>query len=118
MITELITYLSSKTTPEARAFGHLYEAIALVQREKRCSTYWLAHRTMCKNFIIENAQKISEKNSILILGSGPLHEIPLEYLAKEFKNVDLVDVVHLNETKKKWKHLTNVHFIEADVTEL
>lgn len=118
MITELITYFTSKATPEARAFGHLYEAIALIQREKRCSKYWLTHRTMCKQFITESAEKLKVKKTVLVLGSGPLHEIPLEYLAREFKKVDLVDVVHLNETKKKWEHLANVHFIEADVTEL
>lgn len=122
MITELITYFTthftSKITKEARAFGHLYESIALIHREKRCSKYWLSHRTMCKQFIEEHAANAKEKNSVLVLGSGPLHEIPLNFLAREFKQVDLVDVVQLNEIKKAWKHLSNVRFIETDVTEL
>ncbi len=118
MITELLIYLTSRSTPEARAFGHLYESIALVHREKRCSKYWLPHRTMCKEFIISEAIKIPVKKSVLVLGSGPLHEIPLEFLATHFDSVDLVDVVHLKEISKQWQHKKNVRFIEKDITAL
>ena len=118
MISELITYLTTKTAPTARAFGHLYESIALIEREKRCRSFWLPHRTQCKNFIEKNLNAASEKEAVLVLGSGPLHEIPLEALAKYFARVDLVDIVHLKETKKQYEHLKNVRFIEADVTEL
>ncbi len=126
MITEVITYIKtcfqSKISSEARAFGHLYESISLVQREKRCSSYWLPHRTMCKNFIEKETKLVMKKGfsnkKVLVLGSGPLHEIPVEFLAGNFERVDLVDVVHLPETKKQWEHLTNLNFINADVTEL
>lgn len=122
MITELFTYMSSllraSITPEARAFGHLYESISLIQREKRCARYWLPHRTLCKEFIQENVQVSTGKSAVLILGSGPLHEIPVEFLAKNFKRVDMVDVVHLPEVQKQWAHLQNIRFITADVTDL
>lgn len=122
MITELITYFTTsfrqKILPEARAFGHLYESIALIQREKRCARYWLSHRTMCKEFIQNESQKLTIKKSVLVLGSGPLHEIPIEYLSKTFEKVDLVDIVHLPATIKKWQHLKNIHFITADITEI
>lgn len=123
MITELFTYLSSyfqrTVTPEARAFGHLYEAIALVQREKRVSSHWLPHRILCKKFISQNSGVSNErKKAVLVLGAGPLHEIPVDFLAASFERVDLVDVVHLQETKEAWSHLKNLRFIESDVTEL
>ena len=119
MIRELFHYFFTKTTPEARAFGHLYEAIALIEKEKRCRDFWLPHRTQCKNFIAAHLNLAgNHKNKILILGSGPLHEIPLVIIAREFKQVDLVDIVHLDVTKKSYHHLTNVNFIEADITEL
>lgn len=118
MIRELIQYLTNKTSKEARAFGHLYESISLIEREKRCAKYWLSHRTQCKNIILETANSIQDKESILILGSGPIHEIPLIDLAKVFQRVDLVDIVHLKETKLKYAHLENVKFIETDITEL
>lgn len=118
MIRELIAYFNSKSTKEARTFGHLYESIALIEREKRCRSHWLSHRTICKNFIAENMKKSSGKSSVLVLGSGPLHEIPIELLAGSFERVDLVDVVHLKSTKEENSHYKNVRFIEADVSEL
>lgn len=118
MIRELITYFRATATKEAKAFGHLYESIAISEREKRCKSFWLPHRTNCKNFIKEAFAYVSAHDRVLVLGSGPLHEIPIDELASTFKRVDLVDVVHLKETINQYKHLQNVHFIEADITEL
>ena len=118
MIREFFTYLFSKSTKEARSFGHLYESIALIEREKRCRAFWLSHRELCKKVIASSVEKIQSRSSVLVLGSGPLHEIPIEFLSASFQRVDLVDVVHLNSTKKKLKYLKNINFFEADVTEL
>jgi hypothetical protein len=120
LIQELLTYLKSKrsASKEAQVFGHLYESIALIEREKRCRTHWLSHRTQCKTFISEHLHLAVKKRSVLVLGSGPLHEIPLEVLADTFDQVDLVDIVHPEETKKFYAQYTNVKFIEADITEL
>lgn len=57
-------------------------------------------------------------DSILVLGSGPLHEIPIENLALNFKRVVLVDIVHLKSTKKSVLHLKNIEFIEHDISEI
>lgn len=118
MIRELLTYLTTNATKEARAFGHLYESISLLQRERRCKDFWLPHRTHCKNTISKVVSSLSAHQRVLVLGSGPLHEIPIQSLASHFHDVDLVDVVHLKVTKEKYKHLKNINFIEADLTEL
>ncbi|MGZ3788025.1 MAG: hypothetical protein ACXVLQ_05845 [Bacteriovorax sp.] len=118
MILELFTYFRATASKEAKAFGHLYESIAIKERERRCKPYWLAHRTSCKKFIKEAVAKARAHDRVLVLGSGPLHEIPLEDLASTFKRVDLADIVHLKETIEQYKHLKNVHFIQADITEL
>ncbi len=118
MIKEMLTYFLSHSSSEAKAFGHLYESIALIQREKRCQPFWLPHRNHCKNFISTHLSIAKRNEAILILGSGPLHEIPLPLIASTFTRVDLVDIVQLQETKKTYSHLKNVRFIEADITEL
>lgn len=118
MIRELITYLCTSATKEARAFGHLYESIAIKEREKRCQPFWLSHRTNCKKFITQATSTIRAHQRVLVLGSGPLHEIPLVALASVFEHVDLVDVVHLKETVEKYKAHHNVHFIQADISQL
>jgi hypothetical protein len=118
MLFELISYFTSKVSPEARAFGHLYEAIALIEREKRCHQHWMTHREASKQFIAESIAYAKKKNAVLVLGSGPLHEIPIDILAKQFGRVDLVDMVHLKSTKDGLAFYKNIRFIEADVTEL
>ena len=118
MIGELFLYLTTRASKEARIFGHLYESIALESREKRCRIYWQPHRENCKNLIKQALRQIKQKNAVLVLGSGPLHEIPVEELSNQFSRVDLVDIVHLRSTKKNYDKYKNLNFIEADLTEL
>ncbi len=118
MIYELYLYLTSKVIPEAKKFGHLYEAISIGAREKRCQFFWKNHREESKKLILNVIEKLEVKNNLLILGSGPLHEIPIEELSKQFKLITLVDIVHLKSTKKKYKYLNNINYIEHDITEV
>lgn len=119
MIREFLTYLSQRPLlKEARSFGHLSESIALLFREKRCQKSWGPHRTQCKVFISEHLNLAAHQDSVLVLGSGPLHEIPIALLSQSFKRVVLVDIVHLKETKEEVAHLKNVEFIEHDITEV
>lgn len=119
MIRELLTYLFERPLlSEARTFGHLSESISLLSRESRCQKSWLPHRTQCKNFIKDHLKLASHFDSVLVLGSGPLHEIPIEELSKAFKKVTLVDIVHLKNTKDSVAHLKNLEFVEHDITEL
>lgn len=118
MIKEFLTSLfESPKLKEAKSFGHLYESIALIAREERCSEAWLPHRNQCKKFILESLKLSLHYESVLILGSGPLHEIPIEELSKKFKKVVCVDIVHLKSTKKRVQHLNNIEFREHDLTE-
>jgi hypothetical protein len=119
LIRELLTYLSeSPSLKEAKTFGHLSESISLLSREERCSRTWSTHRAECKQFIERELKIARHYESVLILGSGPLHEIPIDLLARTFKQVSLVDVVHLKSIKMAHAHLKNVHFIEHEITEI
>lgn len=119
MLKELFTYVIQKNVlPVARSFGHLYESISLIEREKRCRPHWLSHRENSKQFIIQQCQSLVTKKSILVMGSGPLHEIPIEWLSENFEDVFLLDIVHLQSVKKKCEKLKNLHFIVHDISEV
>lgn len=120
MIKELLTYLREKRhlLPEARTFGHLHESISLVAKEKRNRSAWRSHREQSKQFIIDQCQNLSHYDSVLVLGSGPLHEVPIEWLSQNFKDVFLVDIVHLRQTRKAVAGLNNITFIEHDISEM
>ncbi len=119
MIREILTYLSeSPKLSEAKKFGHLVESISLLSREKRCQKAWLPHRTECKSFISDELNNAIHFKSVLVLGSGPLHEIPIENLARAFSKVVLVDIVHLKSTKRSLTHFSNIEFVEHDISEI
>nr|BDT28725.1 class I SAM-dependent methyltransferase [Bacteriovorax sp. HI3] len=119
MIREIFTYISeSPKLASAKKLGHLAESISLLAREKRCQKAWLPHRTQCKSFITEHLSEAKHCDSVLVLGSGPLHEIPIETLARTFKKVTLVDIVHLKSVKRELAHFTNIEFVEHDISEI
>lgn len=119
MIREIITYLSERPIlKEAKYFGHLNESISLLYRAQRCHKTWATHRASCKQFISAELKNACHFDSVLVLGSGPLHEIPIELLSKTFKRVVLVDIVHLKSTKKSVSYLKNVEFLEHEITEI
>lgn len=118
MIQEFLLYFREKCSDEAKKFGHLKESIALLQREKRCHKYWSTHLDNCHQVILELTNKLKRKDLLIIMGSGPLHEIPIESLAHLFKKILLIDIVQLSSVKKKYSHLNNIHFIEHDISEL
>jgi hypothetical protein len=119
LIREILTYLSeSPLIPEAKSFGHLSESISLLSREERCKKAWFPHRTKCKEFITSHLQSAIHFRSVLVLGSGPLHEIPIEELSRKFNKVVLVDIVHLKSTKNSVKHLHNIEFVEHEISEI
>lgn len=119
MIREAFTYLLERPKlQEAIKFGHLFESVSILSREKRCKNAWASHRENCKSFIAGSIQSAHHLESVLVLGSGPLHEIPIELLAKTFKRVVLVDIVHLSSTKKKCAPYNNIEFVEHELTEI
>lgn len=119
LIRELLTYVTtSPALSEAKSFGHLFESISLIAREKRCARAWLPHRTECKSFISSHLNQALHFDSVLVLGSGPLHEIPMEMLARTFKKVVLVDIVHLKSTKESVKQFSNIEFVEHEISEI
>lgn len=118
MISELIQYFFERTSGHARKFGHLKESIAILSRQKRNQNAWSSHQSNCKNEIISFCNSLTNHDSILILGSGPLHEIPLTFLQQNFKKVSLVDIVHLTKIRKHVKQYPNIELIEHDISEI
>ena len=118
MIIEFYKYLTNPATHSAKKLGQLRETIAMEARYKRSKKQWDSHLENTKQLIKAAAEDIAEKSDVIILGSGLLLDIPIEYLAKKFSHVYLIDVVHLKTTKQLCKKYNNVLFIEHDVTGL
>jgi hypothetical protein len=113
MIKEWLQSKTWKATPEAKSSGYLNQLIALNARRQRLKDLWKDHEKYCKQVIHEEILQTKNKHSVVVLGSGLLHEIPIISLINAFKEVYLVDIVHGPKTFKMGKQ---VNILNRDVT--
>jgi len=118
MIIEYFKYLTNPATKSAKKLGQLQEAIAMEARYKRSQLQWEPHLKNTKLLIEESSRQVIDPNELIVLGSGLLLDTPIEFLAKYFERVYLIDVVHLKKIKKNINKFNNVFLIEHDVTGL
>jgi len=116
MFIEAFRYLTTNCKSEYRRLGYLHESIALEARYRRLHDAWSHHVTECHKLIRLAVEQCKNRRKLIILGSGILAEIPLQYLSREFGTVVLVDVVHVACVHKKVAAFENVTLIEADIT--
>lgn len=98
MLLESLEFIFTPTSPLAKKYGFLHQSIALKHRYERCKKAWLPHLKNCQDLFLAELERVPAKNSVVILGSAHLHEIPLHLLMDHFQEVTLVDLVH------PWKH--------------
>lgn len=118
MLKEAWQWWRSECLPSARKMGHLAEAIALDARAERQKAAWQVHLAHSRAAIIKLANSLTRRESVLVLGSGSLHDIPIEHLSGLFKHVYLADIVHLLPAKEASQYYANVTLIDVDLTSL
>ena len=118
MIIEIFKYLSNPATRSAKKLGQLKETIAMEARYKRSKNQWSSHLKNSRDIIKKATENLKSDQEIIVLGSGLLLDIPIEFLANNFKHIYLIDVVHLIKTKKIGNIHKNISFIEHDITGL
>jgi uncharacterized UPF0146 family protein len=116
MLAELIEYALTRCPPYARRMGYLYEAIAIRARASRCGAAWAPHQERTRSLIHKAIARCKQRRKVIVLGSGPLLDVPLTELAATFGEVVLVDVVHPVTTAWRRRRFANVQTVTADVT--
>lgn len=87
----------------------------IIRRYLREKNGWNLHLENSKKFILKSS-KTKEKGKVLVLGSGWLLDCPIDELSKNFHEVILADILHPKQIIKKTKNLSNVQFLNADLT--
>lgn len=117
MILEAIQFAAtSAVTPnELRPF--IRSSVSLWARARRCAQEWQPHEQNCRAFIRGAVSDLRDKRTAVVLGSGLLRDVPIEFLAKQFDTVVLVDLVHVASVRAwlKVKRLRNVQLISRDI---
>lgn len=93
MIVEAVASLTSRAAPGARRAGLVYGQAAMIGRWLRHRVAWRPHLENCRRFIHESAEHCAGSELAVVLGSGPLFDVPLAELSQRFRRVVLVDAV-------------------------
>ena len=116
MLREALEWVFTPASPAARQLGYLAETIALEARFRRSTAAWASHLEASRRAIAEAAEGAPGAGIVLILGSGPLLDVPLGLLARRFERVILADIVHPWRARGPARRLHNVHLMEMDAT--
>lgn len=95
MLKEWLTSLRTLCPPDLVALGYRYAAVACLSRAARCAQAWAPHQQASRRAILAAmADAPADRDTALILGSGPCFDLPLPELRARFDRVVLADVAH------------------------
>lgn len=117
MIIEFFRHILTPSPTHLREMGYLRELIAIQARYKRCAAAWESHCTHSKQEILDMIERCPQKRIAVVLGAGLLNDVPVEELSRAFRELWLVDILHIPETQKRLAHLPNIRFVTHDITE-
>ena len=86
-----------------------------MNRYLRESSQWKQHLEKTRNFISDSFAH-TEAETVAVLGSGWLLDVPLDHLVQRFRHVYLVDIHHPIQIRKLTAGMSQVELIEADLT--
>jgi hypothetical protein len=115
MLAESLVYLRSFGATPAPFRSYLGEAVGLWARGRRRYRAWAPHLSNCLALLDTTIDDIASRRTVAILGSGPLFDIPLESLARNFERVILIDQAHLATAHRRLSRYPNVTPIWRDL---
>lgn len=108
------------TNPQQKAYrkmGFFSDSDGIIQRYAREKDNWNQHLENTKQAIEQFCQKIGG-NHIVVLGSGWLLDVPIEFLYQNFSQITLVDIKHPNAILYKYSNQPKINFVTQDITQL
>lgn len=117
MILEALNFAATWLTASRRRAGEINSSVRLWARARRCARDWAEHEARCKAFV--RAHMPEHGGVAVVLGSGLLRDVPVEDLARTFREVRLYDLQHLASVRlwAKAKRLGNLRFLQRDVSD-
>lgn len=108
MLAEISVWLMSLAATPPGFRRHVSEAVGLWARGRRQAKAWVPHISQARGIIDTSIDEMASRRSVVVLGSGPLFEVPLESLARTFETVHLVDRAHLWTIRGRTRRYSNI----------
>lgn len=104
-----------KRSQSIRRMGFIKDQEGIMNRYLRESSQWKNHLERTRSFISTSFAQ-TEAETVAVLGSGWLLDVPLDHLLERFRRVYLVDIHHPIQIRKLTEGMSQVELIEADLT--
>lgn len=116
MLAELRVHAASRreTPPEFRPC--LPAAVRYWSSGVRQARAWAPHLAHSRGLIDTTIDDFPVRRTVVVLGAGPLFEVPLESLARTFARVVLVDRVHLSAIRPRLARYGNIERLWRDLS--
>lgn len=116
MLLEWYQNLTTRCPPMVKEAGYLREMIGMAARHRRCQKVWKGHLDQCRDWIIQAMEACEKRDRCVVLGSGMLNDVPLAALSGGFREVVLVDVLHMPGVRRAARKFANVTLDERDIS--
>ncbi|TGD98269.1 hypothetical protein [Methylobacterium nonmethylotrophicum] len=101
MLLDLLHWLALPASLTARRLGHAGDSVRLAARSRRCRRAWAPHLAAAQDAVRAAMENLPRRDTIVVLGSGLLDDVPIDDLAGAFRRVVLVDAVH--PWRSRWR---------------
>jgi hypothetical protein len=119
MLPEILQYVTTPCPAHLREMGFLKELIGIGSRYQRCRKAWTPHLENTRSYILECAKRCRRRQTVVVLGSGWLLDVPWKELGELFDKVIFVDLVHLRKVRKLTQGMKGTYeWVAADITGL
>lgn len=108
MLAELLVYAASHGATPPAFRPYLPDAVRRWKQGERQARAWAPHLAKARGLIDSTIDDIASRRTVVVLGSGPLFDIPLESLARTFSRVVLVDRAHLSSIAPRLRPYRNI----------
>ncbi len=117
MLAELRVHAASRRITPPAFQPHLKEAVRYWARGERRRRAWAPHLANARGLIDTAIDDFPVRRTVVVLGSGPLFELPLESLARTFERVVLVDRAHLTTIQPRLGRYANIDLEWRDLAD-
>jgi hypothetical protein len=98
-----------------KRMGFLKDQAGIISRFLNEGKHWEEHLERSRSFI-NQAFTGTNIDSVAVLGSGWLLDVPLQEMAERFDRIYLVDIFHPPQVHKKVSSMWQVELVEADLS--
>ncbi|MBD8908550.1 hypothetical protein [Methylorubrum zatmanii] len=116
MLLDLFHLLTTPAPHPQRRLGYRRDSIWLMSRARRCRQAWAPHLGASQAVIRAAIAATERRDTVVVLGSGPLADVPLDDLARAFRRVVLVDAVHPRPARRAMRAYSHVEALTADLS--